>query len=313
VKRIGLCLLSIIGFTASAFAQFTIENPQPDSTQSGIGLISAWKCTGKNLTAVIDGIYTLALVYGSDRLDTQGTCGDTNNGIGLLVNWNLLSNGQHTIEFFDNGVKFASVSFTVQTLGSQFLTGKSKTVTVSNFPNSGQTTTLKWSESAQNFLITGLSEGGGGYPNVSGQWGVSLDFVTEDCNFLSVPPDLPTHLSGSLSVMQSGGDLTIQSGIIIFEGDLQTDGEFSVVADPTIDTVGSCTFAIVEGYAGNFLDGDVIFLLAATKVSGSCIGVTLPCGVLYAGDITKQSSATQLLSTETPITTIKAKIREALQ
>jgi hypothetical protein len=302
-----------MGFTASAFAQFTIENPPPGSTQSGIGLISGWKCTGKNLTAVIDGVYILTLVYGSERLDTQGACGDANNGIGLLVNWNLLSNGQHVIEFFDNGVKFATVTFTVQTLGSQFLRGKSKIVTVSNFPNSGQTTTLKWSEAAQNFVITGLSGGGAGVPNVAGQWRTSLDFVTENCNFLNVPPDLPTHLSHTMTVSQNGTDLTVLSGSATLTGDLEADGDFSVIGTPTVNTVGSCTFALIGGFAGNFLSNDLVFVLAADRVSGSCIGVSLPCAVGYAGTITRVSGSAVLQEEEDLSSSLSALQERALK
>jgi hypothetical protein len=315
MKRFIFCLLGVVGFAASASAQFIIENPIPGSHQSGIGLVFGWKCTGSNMTAVVDGVYTLILVYGSDRLDTQGQCGDRNNGFGILVNWNSLSNGQHTIRFYDNGVEFASVTFTVQTLGEQFLRDRSKTVTVPDFPNAGQTTTLQWSEAAQNFVITGLSGGGGGeYPNVAGTWRVSLDFLTEDCNFLSVPPDLPTHVTGTLSVTQSGGNLTVRGGSILYEGDLETDGGFSIVADPAVDTAGSCTFAIVQGYAGNFLDGDVIYLLAADRVSGSCVGVTLPCGVIYEGSITRQSTAAQSApeAEDSPVAQLRERMREAL-
>jgi hypothetical protein len=158
---ISLSLLWLLGFTPLAYAQATLENPAPGSQQSGVGLISGWKCLGTALTAAVDGGAHLPVLYGSPRGDTQGVCNDTNNGFGVLVNWNLLSSGAHTIRLYDAGVEFASATFTVQTLGGQFLTGLSKTVEVPNFPNAGQTTTLQWSEAAQNFVIAGLAPGGG--------------------------------------------------------------------------------------------------------------------------------------------------------
>jgi hypothetical protein len=36
------------------------------------------------------------------------------------------------------------------------LEGKNKTVNVENFPNAGQTTTLAWQESSQNFTVMGV-------------------------------------------------------------------------------------------------------------------------------------------------------------
>ncbi len=157
VHRIILGTFLSLLLAHPAVAQFQVENPAHGSTQSGIGLISGWKCTGTNLTVKIDGVFTLALPYGSQRGDTQAVCGDANNGFGLLVNWNLLTTGSHTIRFYDNGMEFASATFTVTTLGAQFLTGRRKTVDVPNFPNAGQTTRLEWQESSQNFAITGLS------------------------------------------------------------------------------------------------------------------------------------------------------------
>lgn len=147
----------LLMLTTSAVAQLAVENPANNSKQRGIGLISGWKCTGTNLTAIIDDTFTLPLPYGSPRDDTQGPCGDTNNGFGLLVNWNLLPNGSHTIRLYDNGTEFASATFTVQALGAQFLTGLRRAVEVPDFPQVGQTTRLEWQESSQNFVVTGLS------------------------------------------------------------------------------------------------------------------------------------------------------------
>lgn len=170
-------VLAICLFPALAFAQAKLENPASGSTQSGIGLISGWKCTGSNISAQVDGVF-LSVPYGSQRGDTQSICGDVNNGFGLLVNWNLLPNGTHTLILLDNGAEFARVTFTTQSLGQQFLTGASRSVTVNDFPNSGQSTTLRWQESLQNFIVSGLSSGGGGGSNdlkdLLGTW----EFVT---------------------------------------------------------------------------------------------------------------------------------------
>lgn len=298
--------------TTSALAQFSVENPLKNSKQSGVGLVSGWKCTGTNLTAVIDGVFTLALTYGSQRNDTQGACGDTNNGFGLLVNWNLLPNGTHTIRFYDGGAEFASAAFTVQTLGQPFYPGLSKSVEVPNFPSSGQTTRLEWQESSQNFVIAGLSTTGGGYPNVAGQWRTSLDFVTETCNFISMPGDLPSHLSNTLTVFQSDVDLTVQSGTITLTGDLEPNGDFTIISPPEV-AGETCIFALGAGFAGNFLEGNLVFALVYDRVGGSCTGVSLPCTVAWAGTITRISGNAALQKEEEMSLSIQALREKARQ
>ena len=51
-----------------------------------------------------------------------------NNGFGLLFNWNLLGTGQHTIRVLADGGggEFARATFTVTTLGEEFLRGASR-------------------------------------------------------------------------------------------------------------------------------------------------------------------------------------------
>src|SRR5690349_15785082 len=73
-----------------------LENPAPGSFQSGIGLISGWLCNATRVDVDIDGRVTIPAAYGTVRGDTQSACGDTNNGYGLLVNWNLLGDGPHS-------------------------------------------------------------------------------------------------------------------------------------------------------------------------------------------------------------------------
>ena len=74
-----------------------LENPGPDSFQSGIGLISGWVCEAEAVeiaieTAAGEVMRLEVAAYGTERLDTaavrkDGTviCGDTDNGFGLAV------------------------------------------------------------------------------------------------------------------------------------------------------------------------------------------------------------------------------------
>ena len=64
----------------------------------------------------------------TERRDTTGVCGDSNNGFGLLFNWNLLGDGTHTVRALADGVEFDRATFTVTTLGDRVCTGRGRGV-----------------------------------------------------------------------------------------------------------------------------------------------------------------------------------------
>jgi LmbE family N-acetylglucosaminyl deacetylase len=134
-------------------AQATLENPAPGSFQSGIGTISGWACQGQQILIEIDGVYTLPAAYGTEREDTQSVCGDINNGFGLLVNWNNFGDGHHTLRALADGKEFGRVTFTITTLGTDFLRGARRRFTLFDFPLAGTELLLRWQESLQNFAI----------------------------------------------------------------------------------------------------------------------------------------------------------------
>lgn len=43
--------------------------------------------------------------YGTKRSDTKAVCGDTYNGFELLLNWNLLGDGEHMVVAKADGVE----------------------------------------------------------------------------------------------------------------------------------------------------------------------------------------------------------------
>ena len=150
-------------FMASIAQAATLEIPGPNTTQSGIGVISGWKCrTNGRLTIRFDGGNAIPLVYGSERGDTRGPCGDANNGFVAIMNWGNLGDGTHTAVVYDNGVEFDRATFRVVTTGVAFRRGVtgSGTATLSN----GQRATLKWSEATQSFVATDYTAPGGGTP-----------------------------------------------------------------------------------------------------------------------------------------------------
>jgi hypothetical protein len=139
----------------------SLENPQPNSYQSGIGLLSGWSCTGPSVSMVVDGTLTLAMPYGSARTDTASVCGagNTNTGFGLLVNFNTLGPGTHSAQLLVNGAIAGTTQFTVTVPAGEFMTGASKDVTVNDFPSAGRNTVLTWQQSQQNFAIKSVTGG----------------------------------------------------------------------------------------------------------------------------------------------------------
>ncbi len=134
-----------------------LENPSAEAFQSGLGLLSGWVCEADQVTLVLNPgtatAQTLKAAYGTERGDTASMCGDTNNGFGLLFNWNLLGDGSHTIVAQADGEEFGRATVTVTTLGEEFVREAEGECTVADFPETGETTRLVWQAAQQNFVI----------------------------------------------------------------------------------------------------------------------------------------------------------------
>jgi hypothetical protein len=158
--RLALAFIALLfGFAipCAVWAQSALENPPNGGPVSGIGVVSGWKCTAGTLTYTVDNGPPAQLAYGISREDTKSACGHSDTGFIAEQNWNLTGDGQHTIRVYDNGQQFAQATFTVTTLGVEFLTGQSATCTTAL---AGKETTLSWQENQQNFVITGVGGGG---------------------------------------------------------------------------------------------------------------------------------------------------------
>ncbi len=133
-----------------------LENPGPNSFQSGVGVLSGWVCDADRVEIEIGAAGRQVAAYGTERLDTAGGCGDTDNGFGLLFNWNLLGDGEHTVVAFVDGVELGRATVRVATLGEEFLREAEGECTVTDFPVLGETVTLEWQQNSQNFVITAV-------------------------------------------------------------------------------------------------------------------------------------------------------------
>lgn len=186
-----------------------LESPRANSHESGIGIVRGWHCNAGTIEIQFDSGPLYEAAYGTIREDTFSVCGDTNNGFSLLFNYNRLGDGQHTARAYADGVVFETSTFTVTTLGSEYLrgnAGKSSSLVVPV----GKNVSLQWEESNQNFVITKaedlpvslsqlLSLIAGGY---SGNW------TTDDGSASG-------SLTITLAITSSGTGVELSSGALV--------------------------------------------------------------------------------------------------
>jgi hypothetical protein len=140
-------------------AQGYLENPQPMAYESGINIVSGWHCTAREITVFIDGVSLGKSGVGSIRNDTVGICGHANTGFSLLYNYNIPEPGEHEIAVYADGALLERRNFTtVRSGGVPFLSGRSATATIADFPESGRSTTVEWSQAKQSFVVVGSAD-----------------------------------------------------------------------------------------------------------------------------------------------------------
>ena len=115
-------------------------------------MLSGWVCAAEVVEIELNGV-PQAAAYGTERLDTAGVCGDTDNGFGVLFNWNRLRDGEHEVVALVDGVELGRATVTVTTLGAEFVRDIAGTCVVADFPAMGQTALLEWQQNNQNFVI----------------------------------------------------------------------------------------------------------------------------------------------------------------
>ncbi len=148
----------ILSLSFAAYSQGYLESPVSGTTESGIGMIRGWRCNVKKIEAVVDGKAAGTTPVGETRPGTESYCGTMDTGYSLLVNFNGYSIGSHNLKVYGDGTLIGEVNFnTVQSGGEDYLKNASKQTTISDFPSTGKTATLTWSEARQNFVVTAIS------------------------------------------------------------------------------------------------------------------------------------------------------------
>jgi len=209
--------------SGSFHPHMALENPQPDSFHSGIGLISGWACEAQNITIQIDETNPLHVAHGTTRADTFSVCGDDRNGFGLPFNWNLLTAGPHTLSAYADGSKFAEVRFVVTTLGlGEFPRDLDDALgAIVNFPARGTEVRIRWQESLQNFVLDNVLSPGLDSNLCVSQEGVvasgdgqEADIeVTNSCGQQEGQEDITLGLDGSFPIQDSSKSVGSQNAV----------------------------------------------------------------------------------------------------
>ena len=237
-----------------------LENPGAASFQSGIGVISGWVCDAEEVEIVLNGEPQEA-AYGTARLDTEAVCGDSDNGFGLLFNWNLLGDGEHEVVALVDGVELDRATVTVTTLGTEFLQDVTGTCTAADFPTGDETVTLAWQQTQQNFVIAeGAAPAGAnraGTPGVgylenpgpnSYQSGIGVLSGwacerTEVVIELNGQPQPAAYGTERLDTLEMCGDTANGFGLL-FNWNLLGEGEHEVVAFVDGEELGRATVRV---------------------------------------------------------------------
>ncbi len=249
--RYTLATTLVVGF---------LENPGQASFQSGIGVLSGWVCAADAVEIELNGTLQAA-AYGTERLDTARVCDDTDNGFGVLFNWNRLGDGDHTVVAFVDGVELGRATVTVTTLGQEFVRDIADTCVVDDFPSPGEPVTLAWQQTSQNFVMTagtapaGSTRAGGagvgylenpgpdsfqsGIGVISG-WVCDADEVLITLNGEPQPAAYGTERLDTLEVC---GDTDNGFGLL-FNWNRLGDGEHEVVAYVDDEELGRATVRV---------------------------------------------------------------------
>ena len=157
-----LTAMTVVLAPAFACAAGLLEIPAPNSSQSGIGLISGWHCSGARIEISFDLGPPILVSSHTPRDDTAPVCGRSDTGFAMLFNWNILQATIcceigvplfHRVTAFADGVQFADVKFQTTSFRTEYLTGASGIYLLRNFPYPGNNTQVAWDQDKQNFTI----------------------------------------------------------------------------------------------------------------------------------------------------------------
>ena len=199
-----LLAISALLLSTQVSALGTLDNPTDNSMQSGQILIYGWHCDADKIEIAIDDRPIKTVAYGMPRPDTEGKCGDIDNGFAFVFSSSLLNPEEtHTIRALADGVEFDSVQFTVDNFDSSFIRELYSFVEIT-VPELGKEAVLLWQDSLQGYVITDVHD---------------LDFTLEDAlnaaaghwsGYWTSAWAGPGHFDITMEIVETEGGKTIQ-------------------------------------------------------------------------------------------------------
>jgi len=240
-----------LSLPAIGIAAGGIENPAPGSMQSGIGLISGWYCPAATLTFGIDGGAQQPMPSGGARGDTASVCGGaTNTGFGLLINFNNLTPGTHTVRLYANGSEVDAKTFGTTNLGGEFMTGKTGQYFLNNFPGPGQRTQVQWQQEKQNFSIVGSDHN---FPSLIGTYYGASVYTATGCGARN-----GNYAEGAIyTVTQAGASATVRAQFLAGGSCTFTGTLYYYYAGGNLN-IPSGSFSCSDGTSGSFTAPDIV-------------------------------------------------------
>lgn len=205
IVRSALVVGSLVCASAVCAAGY-LEIPQPDSTQSGISVVSGWHCDAGKIEVAFDGGPKILAAYGTGRGDTRSVCGDDNNGFSLLWAYGLLGAGPHQVVAYADGVEFGRSTFIVTDLANgEFLEGRNSQARVYGFPDPAHDIVLRWEQANQNYVIVGPLQSINSY-DVNGVWEMFDGATSEGLLSWFTYPQAESYWMGKTSVFHAWFD-----------------------------------------------------------------------------------------------------------
>lgn len=254
---LGAAALGLCHIAAPALGQGALENPQPQRSESGIGVVSGWHCNASVIEIQFDDLAPIDAAYGTTREDTSEVCGDADNGFGLLWAYALLGEGQHTVRAFADGVEFASRTFQVHLLGEGFIRGLELKTELSSL-DLGKQFELSWEQSKQNFIVTHVQDldytledlvaalGGtwsGDWRSPTGMGSVSMAIGASMSGDIQVTDVTLTGTGCAANGAGTGGTIDINDPVVEVEMEDGSRIEFELFVTESFTTLGGAFWA----------------------------------------------------------------------
>lgn len=136
-----------------------LEFPNNGAYLFGVETIRGWACNnGEQVTVAIDGGTPFVVAYGGERLDTQTTCGDINNGFAWTFNWSIFGPGEHTVCAYRGSTIIGCPTVTVLNLGQEFTLGSDRKGVLVNIPERGIVLVMQWDNARQRPVVVDVKK-----------------------------------------------------------------------------------------------------------------------------------------------------------